>query len=321
MNLPTSRRTLLLTAALSLPLAACGSGSGGPAAGPATSSGGDTAKSAFPRTVPTSHGTTTIKSAPSRVVVLGAQPAEAVLALGITPVAIDTYGAPYTPWLKDKVGTAKHQKLSDSKSVKIEAVAANKPDLIIVANWLTQLPGVSDKLRALAPTVDVPGKSVNPDWDKVIASTADGLGKPAKGSKLVAGLKQQMAHAGKGVPAGSTYNWVRYDANGWGFGNGSLLDSFGLRPAKNQDNTNRKLLSTERTGELTADALFVWAYGKTAADVTAAPGARQLPAAKMGTLQVVDLNFATALNSPGVYSIPWLIREIEPSLDKLRSAK
>jgi len=317
MNTSTTRRAALLTALLALPLAACGSGS---SSGPARSTAAeprDSSTTAYPRTVQTSHGKVTIRSAPQRIVVLGAQQAEAVLALGGKPVAIDTYGAPYTPWLKNKVGDAKHEKLSDSKSVKIEAVAANKPDLIIVSNWLSQMPGAAKKLQALAPTVDVPEKTVNADWDKVITTTADALGKPGQGTELVTGLKQQMTDAGKDVPPGSTYNWVRYDANGWGFGNGSLLNSFGLKPAKGQDNTNTKVLSTERTDELVADLLLVWAYGKTAADVEAAPGAEQLPATKKGTIKVVDQNFAVALNSAGAYSIPWLVHQIKPSLDKL----
>ncbi|WP_446664626.1 ABC transporter substrate-binding protein [Flexivirga sp. B27] len=320
MNTTARRRTMLLAALLTVPLTltACGSGSTATSAAPASGSApGGGADSAFPRTVQATHGKVTIKSAPQRVVVLGGQPAEAVLALGVTPVAIDTYGAPYTPWLKGKTRGAKHQTLSDSKSVKIEAVAANRPDLIIVSNWLMRLPGVANKLQNLAPTVDVAGSAVNPDWDKVITSTADALGKPKQGSKLIAGLKKQMSAVSKDVPKGSTYNWVRYDANGWGFGNGSLLDSFGLQPAKGQDNTNRKVLSTERTRELIGDSVFVWAYGKSAADVQQAPGVRQLPASKNGTLQVVDQDFATALNSPGVYSIPWLIDEITPTLDKL----
>lgn len=317
MNASANRRALALAAVLALPLAACGSGSGRGSDKSAITGSSEGSTSAFPRTVRTSKGPVTINSAPQRIVVLGAQPAEAVLALGATPVAIDTYGAPYTPWLKDKVGSAKHQTLSDSKSVKIEAVAADKPDLIIVSNWLMQLPGTAEKLQALAPTVDVPENTVNADWDKVIASTADALGKPAAGTKLVAGLKKRMSDAGKGVPAGSTYNWVRLDANGWGYGNGSLLNSFGLKPGKGQDNTNSKVISTERTNELTGDVLFVWAYGKTAKDVLAAPGATQLLAAKKGTLKIVDLNFANAVNSAGAYSIPWLVKEIQPELDKL----
>lgn len=317
MNASANRRAMTLAAVLALPLAACGSGSGGGADKSATAGRSDRAASAYPRTVQTSEGPVAIKSAPKRIIVLGAQQAEAVLALGETPVAIDTYGAPYTPWLKDKVGSAKHQTLSDAKSIKIEAIAADKPDLIIVSNWLMQTSGTAKKLRALAPTVDVPEKTVNADWDKVIASTADALGKPAAGMKLVTRLKKRMADAGKDVPAGSTYNWVRLDANGWGYGNGSLLNSFGLQPGRGQDNTNSKVISTERTNELTGDLLFVWAYGKTAKDVTAAPGATQLPAAKKGTLKIVDLNFANAVNSAGAYSIPWLVQEIQPQLDKL----
>jgi iron complex transport system substrate-binding protein len=321
MNISVSRRAITLAALLTIPLAACGSGSGGgdetsPTDGSADSSS-DSASAAYPRTVRTSRGPVTIKSAPKRIVVLGAQPAEAVLALGATPVAIDTYGAPYSPWLKDKVGSAEHQKLSDAKSVKIEAVAADKPDLIIVSNWLMQLPGAAEKLRALAPTVDVPEKTVNADWDKVISSTADALGKPAAGTKLISSLKKRMSEAGESVPAGSTYNWVRLDADGWGYGNGSLLDSFGLKPGAGQDNTNSKVISTERTDELTGDLLLVWAYGKTAEDVVAEPGAKQLPAARKGTLKIVDLNFANAVNSAGAYSIPWLVNEIQPELDKL----
>ncbi|RNI21157.1 ABC transporter substrate-binding protein [Flexivirga caeni] len=326
MKVTPARRAVLFATVVTLPLAACGSGSSGGAAkgspsgaGTSASTATGTSGAAFPRTVKTSYGSVRIPSAPRRIVVLGAQSAEAVLALGGKPVAIDTGGSAYTPWLQDKVGDAAHQTLSDSKSVKVEAIAADRPDLIVVANWIMQLPGVASRLRALAPTVDVPENSVNPDWDKVIESTADALGKPAAGTALVSSLKSRMASAGKGIAPNTTYNWVRFDAQGWGMGNGSLLDSFGLKPAHSQNNSNTEVLSAERTNELTGDALFVWAYGKTAADVRAAPGAAQLPSVKKGTLQIVDLNFALALNSPGAYGIPWLIDQIRPTLAKLKS--
>lgn len=316
MNLSSSRMAVLLAAVIALTLAGCGSGGGNPSdATPGAAK--RTANKAFPRTVQTSHGAVKIPASPQRIVVLGAQQAEAVLALGAQPVAIDTGGAAYSPWLKGRTGSAEHQTLSDSKSVKIEAVAADRPDLIIAANWLLAMPGVANKLKAIAPTVDVPDKSINPDWDKVIRSTADALGQSAAGMSLVSSLSKQMANAGKSVPAGTTYNWVRLDANGWGMGNGSLLDSYGLKPAAGQDNSNIKQLSTERTGELTGDALFVWAYGKTATDVMNTPGATQLPAARNGTLKIVDLDFANALNSPGAYGIPWLTKQLRPTLAKL----
>ncbi|MBB2890091.1 ABC transporter substrate-binding protein [Flexivirga oryzae] len=329
MKVTATRRALLLVSVLALPLSACGSdaGSGESTGSPAAGSGvaaspAAAAKSAYPRTVKTSHGAVRIASEPKRIVVLGgAQMAEAVLALGGKPIVIGDGGAPLPPWLKGRTGDAEVETIAKQQSVQIEKIAAAKPDLIVSSNYITAFPGVAPKLKALAPTIDVDTTSINPDWNQILTTVADALGKPAQGTRLVAKLKAQMAAAGKGVPAGTTYDWVRLDNSGWGFGNGVLLDSFGLKPDKHQNNDNQSSLSLERSNELTGDAVFVWPYGKTKADVLATPGVSNLPSSKNGTLQVVGLNFALALNSPGAYSIPWIIKEIKPTLTKLASAK
>src|SRR3954447_26306993 len=107
---PMSRRTFggaIAAGALAL-VAACGStddSTGTPAAssaaGPAT----------FPVSIEHKYGTTEITAAPQRVVVVGLTEQDALLALGIVPVATTKWfgenPGEIWPWAKEKFGSAK----------------------------------------------------------------------------------------------------------------------------------------------------------------------------------------------------------------------
>src|SRR5262245_32210938 len=84
----TTRRQLLISAAgtaAALGLAACGSDDAG-GGGPSTAS--SAAAGAYPLTVKDEYGTTTIQSAPKRVVTYGYTDADPILALGVVPAGV-----------------------------------------------------------------------------------------------------------------------------------------------------------------------------------------------------------------------------------------
>src|SRR3712207_1999237 len=95
-----------LAAALALlpVLAACGSDT--TPSSPGTPS---TDAAAFPVSIPHKYGTTEIKAAPQRVVTIGLVEQDALLALGVAPVATTEWfgeqpGAVF-PWAKDELGS------------------------------------------------------------------------------------------------------------------------------------------------------------------------------------------------------------------------
>ena len=87
-------------------------------------------------TIDHKYGSTTIEPTPERVVVVGLREQDALLALGIVPVATTEWfgehpGAIF-PWAKDELGDATVPTvLTSGDGIEIEKVAAQRPDLIL----------------------------------------------------------------------------------------------------------------------------------------------------------------------------------------------
>src|SRR4051794_18919196 len=102
--------SLILTVSV-LALTACGSSSDESSSSNSSASATKTDEGAFPVTINHKYGSTTIKSEPKRVVVAGLREQDALLALGVVPVATTEWynkhpGAIF-PWAKDALGNAK----------------------------------------------------------------------------------------------------------------------------------------------------------------------------------------------------------------------
>lgn len=118
-----TRREFVTGAAALVVLGACGQ-----AAGPGSRKEGSV-------TVDHKYGSTEIPGSPRRVVTVGLVDHDAVLALGVKPVAITAgeWAAAFpngvAPWAQDHLGNAKPEVLPDSE-INFEKIAALKPDLI-----------------------------------------------------------------------------------------------------------------------------------------------------------------------------------------------
>jgi iron complex transport system substrate-binding protein len=179
---------LLAVLLLAAPLSACGSDNDSSAA---SGSAARAEKSAFPVTIDHKYGSTTIESAPERVFVVGLREQDAMLALGVAPVATtewygDHPGAIF-PWAKDELGDAPVPTvLEDTDGIQIEKVAAQRPDLI-----LGVYSGMTEKeysaLSKIAPTVAQPkGKpDFGTSWQEETLITGRALGKPDEAQELV----------------------------------------------------------------------------------------------------------------------------------------
>jgi iron complex transport system substrate-binding protein len=186
-----------------LVLAACGgtAGSGGSAApsGTAAPAGGT-----FPATVAHKFGSTTVPAAPQRVVSLGYTDQDAILALGVVPVAIREFTGSKPSatweWAQDKLQGQTPQVLPVGE-VGTEAIAALKPDLIVgISAGLTQ--EQYDTYSRIAPTIAQPAGFVDygTPWQDATRLTGQALGKSAEADTLVTDLEARIEQAKAASP-------------------------------------------------------------------------------------------------------------------------
>ncbi|UGQ11402.1 ABC transporter substrate-binding protein [Yinghuangia sp. ASG 101] len=311
---------------MALSLAACGSGDDGSDAkadAPGAAAGADASAGTFPTTVKTRHGDVTIKSEPKRVVALGATTADELISLGVTPVKVagPAEDAAY-PWVADKIhDLAAPDMMNASFELNVEAIANAKPDLIVGQGFEAADKAVYDQLSSIAPTVVPDSTSLNVSWDQRLRTTGAAVGRTAEAETLITSLKDEFAAMAGKYPGikDKTYQLVRADSGGYAFGNGSLFELFGLKPAANQDNTMKSApLSFENTDQLNADLLVVWPMGSDMQNKVKNDTAFQaLPSVRNGTSYVADLAFATAVNSPTPTAMRWVKDKLDPVLAQL----
>ena len=208
---PTRRSVLagLSAMALAPALAACGDSEPGSTGSSASDEGGgDTVAGAFPVTIPHKFGETTIETAPTRVVCVGLTEQDALLAVGVVPLAVTEWfgDAPgfIFPWATgalEAVDGELPEILSSADGVDVEKVASYAPDLII-----GQYAGITDKeyelLAKIAPTVAQSGDYADygAPWDEMALNIGKAVGKADEMQTVVDGVKQQIADAAAAHP-------------------------------------------------------------------------------------------------------------------------
>jgi iron complex transport system substrate-binding protein len=177
-----SRWTSVLAAAVALTgvgsLTACGSAD-------ATDSAPAGAGGAFPATVEHKFGSTTIESRPNRVVTVGFNDLDFVLALGETPVATRAFtGYDYKqrPWAR---GYATDIPEVGGMELDVEKVAEADPD-VLLGTYAVFTQDDYDTLSGLAPTVgDVRGPDGGAaSWEDQLDAIGTALGKQAEAEKV-----------------------------------------------------------------------------------------------------------------------------------------
>ena len=130
---------------------------------------------------------------------------DALLALGITPVAVtDWYGdQPFAtwPWAQEALGDAEPEVLDLTDGFQFERIAALKPDLIIGTNA-----GLDDTsyglLSEIAPTIAHPEGAplyFSP-WDEQARLIGAALGRSTEMDAVIADIEQQFSEAAAAHP-------------------------------------------------------------------------------------------------------------------------
>lgn len=304
-------------------LSACGGGGSAPAAEAPSAS----------VTVQHAFGSTVIPAAPQRVVSLGYTDQDAILALGVVPVAIREFtgNRPFAtwPWASDRLQGQQPQVLVGDE-INAETVAALRPDLIVaVSAGLDQQE--YDTFSRIAPTIAHP-PGANPfqvAWQDATRLIGTALGRAAEADRMVADLEARFATVRGQYPqfegrkaaiaaASSTgagyFVWTSQDSRG------RFLTSLGFTvPADFDELAGDNFyadISNERLGMLDENDVVGWLEipGNDNAALESQPG---YPALRIGQEgRVVDLTQeqGVALSFSSVLSLPSLLDELPAEL-------
>ncbi|KAF0959154.1 iron-siderophore ABC transporter substrate-binding protein [Rhodococcus sp. T7] len=283
------------------------------------------------------YGKTQVPTNPQRIVSVGYNDQDTILALG-GPLAgtFDWYGDyPYGvwPWAQDLLGDAKPEIVGTaSTNIDFEKVAAVAPDLVVgTYSGLTQ--AQYEKLSAIAPTIAQPKEFADygVPWQDQTRILGDALGKKDKAAELVSGVETQFADvraanpafAGKTVLVGALKGPGQFGVYGPEDPKVRFFTELGFvnPPVTEQITGNFAEISTEQLSLANVD-LLVWyaggGYGdKLRAELDKTPIYQELDVVKAGRTITLEDAAAEAMAWSTVLSLPYALNEIPPRVAPL----
>ena len=268
-----------------------------------------------------------MESEPKRVVTVGYTDQDATLAVGVVPVGVGDFLGGYEwrerPWAQDALKGAEPEVVS-GQEINFEAVAAQRPDLIIAINaGLKQAD--YDKLSQLAPTVAQSGDYIDfgMPWDEQTLLVGKALGREDAPSR-------SSPTSTRASSASAPITRVRRQDR-----HPRLRRPGGLRRLRHRGHPQPlprrpRLQDPEKVDELAGESFFaqfsqeqfrlmdqdlVVMYGAEK-DILANPVFKRLDAVKEDRVIYLDLTdqFAGALGFASALSLPYLMDEAEESL-------
>ncbi|MBF0689525.1 MAG: iron-siderophore ABC transporter substrate-binding protein [Cellulomonas sp.] len=327
-------RPLVAATAASLLLAACAADGGTEPTDDATS---DTASAAFPVTITSTFGETTIDEEPTAVATVNWGNHDVPLALGIVPVGFPkaTYGDNdddgVHPWTYealealDATGDDLPVLFDETDGIPFEDVNNTAPDVVLAAySGLTE--DDFSTLSQIAPTVSFPEYAWGTNWKDMALINGEALGRKAEAQQLVDDVLAQIDDALAERPdiEGKTvaYTWVDpADPSTIGVytpldARVQLLDDLGMTTAPSvvelAGDTDQFFvnLAAEQADTLAdADVLVTYGDDTTLATMQADPLLNKIPAVARGSVVVVpDADpLASATSGPTILSVPWAL--------------
>jgi iron complex transport system substrate-binding protein len=329
------RRALVAAgAAAALFLAACGGGSSDDSSSPEVKQDGKT--EAFPVTVAGKAGSVTIESEPQRVVALDFTSADALIALGIKPMAMAELS--YIPggvqeWTKKALGDHKPELFNADEGFPFETLAKLNPDVIVGTNSWPLIEESWDKLNAIAPVVghvEAPGVDT---WQVGVTQIGKAFGRAEQAAKLISDVEAKVAGVRTAHPefAGKTVSFFNYVA-GDGLWVISSNDDFSMKfmrelgfagvtdtvaaMSKTEGFEQRANLSPEQYDKLEADMILGTSSGARADldALTKHPLFSKVPAVARGSYLAFDIGPATSMAFPSALSLPYAVDTLVPQV-------
>ena len=286
----------------------------------------------FPITVTHKLGKVTIEREPRRVVALDYPSADAVIALGTTPVGM--YEVSYVEggvqsWTKGALGGAEPELLDTTSGFPLEKIAALRPDLIVGTNTYPLVADVYDELSAIAPVVahvEAPGVDT---WQQDMLLIGKALGREREAKELVAAADEKVAAARDAHPefrdqTVSLFNYVAGDGlyviHDEGDVSIRFLKELGFSGVSDpvaglKGSDGRAQVSPERYDLLDAGVVVGTSPDpKALADLRASRLFSSITAVERGAWIGLDIGPATAMAFPSVLSVPYVVDELVPRL-------
>ncbi|WP_072687841.1 iron-siderophore ABC transporter substrate-binding protein [Rhodococcus marinonascens] len=307
------------------------------AAACSSSDGDETVVEAGGPLVAHKYGETRVPVDPQRIVSVGYNDQDTILALGGTLVGtFDWYGDyPYGvwPWAQDLLGDSEPEIVgAASTGINFEKVAAANPDLVVgTYSGLTQ--AQYDTLTAIAPTVAQPKgfADYGVPWQDQTTMLGDTLGKREKAAELVSAVERQFADvqaanpafAGKTVLVGALKGPGQFGVYGSEDPKVRFFTELGfVNPAVTEQITgNFAEISTEQLSLADVDLLVWYAGGgfgdKLRAELDKTPIYQELDVVKAGRTIVLEDDAAEAMAWSTVLSLPYALNEIPPRVAPL----
>lgn len=274
----------------------------------------------FPVSLENRFGTTTIEKTPERVVTVGWNDQDFVLALGLVPVSIRDWFEEYStyPWVTEVTGGADLPTFGDE--IDYEKIAAARPDVILaLATWDEINEKTYEKLSAIAPTVLQPpeyGTDALP-WDVQTKITGQVLGLEDEADALVAEVEDRLEAVKNDHPefAGQTLvvDYGPSDEGHWlvpaGDPRRALFDALGFEAQEHEGD-----LSTERLDLLEEDVLVV--FGALPDDLAGDRSFTSLDVVSEGRTVFIswDSTLAGAMSYSGPQALLYALDQIVPQL-------
>jgi iron complex transport system substrate-binding protein len=291
----------------------------------------------FPVTIPHVYGETVIESQPARIVTIGWSTQDAVIALGIDPVAMPRNdwggdGEGFLPWTREALGDRDLPQLLDTVEMPFEAIAGAAPDVI-----LAPYSGITEDeyglLSAIAPTVAYPETAWGTSWQDVQIITGQALGLSAESEQLVTDTEALIASQTDQYPelAGKTFIYGNMGDSTSTFNIYTTTDArslflagIGLEPSEFTKSMDALAgdtaffapISYEEAARLEADIVVFWFTNQEEYDAAITmPTFEQIPAVARGSFApIIGEDLVMASSAFSVLSIPYMIDAFIPTL-------
>ncbi|WP_298182250.1 iron-siderophore ABC transporter substrate-binding protein [Saccharomonospora sp.] len=286
---------------------------------------------ALPVTIEHRFGSTTITDPPQRVVSVGFTDHDALLALGVTPVATTRWFGDYPgaigPWAQEALGDDPEPVVLDNQNgIRFERIAELQPDLIV--GLYSELSRADyDTLSQIAPTIAPPPGQ--PDygipWRDLTTTVGAAVGKPAEARRIVADVDRRLEQARDehpefdGATALVATLYEGYFLYGGDDPRSRLLTDLGFTlPAELDELVGDRFgagISKEHADVLDADVV-VWLTDDGGAELWEDALYGKLRPAKEKREVIVEesSDFGTAFSQVSALSVPYLLDQLIPRL-------